>query len=261
MLLLIDIGNTRIKWATFDRDTLEPQQAVPHASWTLSECLAAFGTLPMPKRVLVSNVGGERVAAIVRDASVQSWGIEAEFIHATTAAGGLTNAYPEPANLGVDRWLAMIGAYAEHEQALCVVGIGTAATIDGVDAAGHHLGGLIIPGPDLMVGSLLRNTSEIARRAQAGSVGLGVFANNTLGAVHQGAAHAVAALAERAVESMKAQLGAHPLLILTGGASAEVARLIRFPHIVISDLILRGLIVLAGQSRSGPFRSDASTER
>jgi type III pantothenate kinase len=249
MLLLIDIGNTRIKWATFDRDSLEAQQAVPHASWTLSECLAAFSALPMPKRVLASNVGGERVASIVRDASMQCWSIEPEFIHSTTVAGGITNAYPEPAKLGVDRWLAMIGAYAEHREALCVVSVGTAATIDGVDAMGRHLGGLIIPGPDLMVGSLLRNTSDIARRAQEGSVGSGVFANNTLGAIHQGASHAVAALAERAVESMQAQLGARPLLILTGGASGEVARLIRFPHTLTADLVLRGLIVLADQAR------------
>jgi type III pantothenate kinase len=204
----------------------------------------------MPKRVLASNVGGERVATIVRDASMQCWSIEPEFIHSTTAAGGITNAYPEPAKLGVDRWLAMIGAYAEHRKALCVVSVGTAATIDGLDATGRHLGGLIIPGPDLMVGSLLRNTSDIARRAQEGSVGSGVFANNTLGAIHQGAAHAVAALAERAVESMQAQLGARPLVILTGGASAEVARLVRFPHTLTVDLVLRGLIVLANQAQS-----------
>jgi type III pantothenate kinase len=247
MLLLIDIGNTRIKWATFDGGVLDAQQAVPHASWTLPDCLVSFGALPLPKRVLVSTVGGERVATIIRDASIQCWGIDPEFVHSTAAACGIENAYPEPAKLGVDRWLAMIGAYAEHRRALCVVSIGTAATIDAVDASGRHLGGLIIPGPDLMVGSLLRNTSEIARRAQHGSVGSGLFANNTLGAIHQGAAHAVAALAERAVESTQALSGAQPLLILTGGASADVARLIRFPHILTSDLVLRGLLVMAGQ--------------
>ena len=246
MLLLIDIGNTRIKWATFLRDAIEAQRAVPHATWTLTECLAAFGALPAPTRVLVSNVGGERVASIVRDASMQCWGLEPEFIHSTSAAAGITNAYPEPAKLGVDRWLAMIGAYAEHRRALCVVGIGTAATIDGVDASGRHLGGLIIPGPDLMIDSLLRNTSDIARRAQQGSVGTGMFANNTLGAIHQGAAQAVAALAERAVESMRESLGTQPLLILTGGASAEVSKLIRTPHAVTADLVLRGLVVMAG---------------
>jgi type III pantothenate kinase len=251
MILLIDIGNTRIKWATFDGEVLQAQQALPHASWTSAECLASFGALPMPKRVLVSNVGGERVGNIVRDASLQSWSIEPEFIHSSSAAHDITNAYPEPTNLGVDRWLAMIGAYAEHRQTLCVVSIGTAATIDGVDASGRHLGGLIIPGPDLMVESLLRNTSDIARRAREGSVGSGVFANNTLGAVHQGAAHAVAALAERAVESMRLQLGAQPLLIFTGGASAEVARLVRFPHLATPDLVLRGLIVMAQAESPG----------
>jgi type III pantothenate kinase len=247
-MLLIDIGNTRIKWAALSGDEIKPQHAVAHAQWTLAECETAFGSMPPPARLLVSNVGGERVGNIVRDTARKLWTVEPQFIQSTVAAGGITNAYPEPANLGVDRWLAMIGAHALHREPLCVVGVGTAATIDGVDSTGRHLGGLIIPGPDLMVESLLRNTSEIARRAQQGSVDDGLFANNTLGAIRQGSAHAVAALVERAVESMQARVGVRPTLIFTGGASADVARLIRLPHTVFADLVLRGLAVLARET-------------
>lgn len=245
MIVLIDIGNTRIKWALLENGRIAQQQAVAHATWTHEAAGAAFISLQQPHRVLVGNVGGDRIGAVVRDASIATWGVQPEFVATSAAAGGVRNAYPDPWKLGVDRWLAMIGAYAAHQRAVCVVGVGTAATIDGVDAKGGHLGGVIVPGPDLMVDSLLKNTSGIAPRAQQGSVRSGVFADNTLGAIRQGAVHAVAALAERAVESMQAELGQQPQLVLTGGASEAVGRLIRFPHVSTPDLVLHGLAVIA----------------
>ena len=245
MWLLIDIGNTRIKWASYGGNDIESQSAVAHAQWTAQDCAAAFAVLERPERILVSNVGGERVAGVVRDAAMRLWGLTPQFMQSTAAAGSITSAYPVPGNLGVDRWLAIIGAYALHGQALCVVSVGTAATIDGVDASGQHLGGLIIPGPQLMVDSLLHNTSDIAQRAVRGSIGAGLFADNTLGAIHQGSAHAVAALIERAVAAMQAQLGTQPLLLVTGGAGEAVAALVPYPHTVRDDLVMRGLIALA----------------
>jgi type III pantothenate kinase len=245
MILLVDVGNTRIKWALLEEGALTPQQATAHAAWTDQTGIDAFGALPRPERVLVSNVGGDRIGAIVRGASIAMWSVQPEFVVTTAEAGGVRNAYPDVWKLGVDRWLAMIGAYATQRRAVCVVSVGTAATIDGVDATGAHLGGVIVPGPDLMVESLLKNTSGIAPRAQQGDIGAGVFANNTLGAIRQGALHAVAALVERTVESMHAQLGQQPQLVMTGGASADVGRLIRFAHVTTPDLVLHGLAVIA----------------
>lgn len=251
MFLLIDIGNTRIKWARLESGTLSHQQAAVHADWTDQACADAFAELPRPDRVLVSNVGGERVGALVRNVAQSRWALEPSFVQAAADAAGVRNAYPDVWRLGVDRWVAMIGAYALHRRSVCVVSIGTAATIDGVTANGQHLGGVIVPGPDLMMQSLLNNTSGIAQRAQSGSIGAGVFANNTLGAIHQGSLHAVAALVERIVESMRSQSQDEPQLVLTGGASAEVGRLIRFPHSAIPDLVLRGLAVLADLPAKG----------
>jgi type III pantothenate kinase len=248
MLLLIDIGNTRIKWTMSDGVALDPPQAALHADWDDAQCMRIFGSLPRPESVWVSNVGGERIAAMVREAVRACWGLEPQFVQSTREAAGLRNAYRDTWKLGVDRWLAMIAAYTEHRCAVCVVSIGTAVTFDGVADDGRHLGGLIVPGPQLMVGSLLENTSGIAVRAASGSTTSDVFADNTLGAIQQGAMHAVAALAERMVERMSAQLGHPPRLVLTGGASAEVAPLIRCPLIVTEDLVLRGLATLARQA-------------
>ncbi len=248
--LLIDIGNTRIKWAWLEQGRLQPQSAAPHADWTaqtfIDTILAPAGG---SGRVWVSNVSGPRMAQVVRAALAQSQWIEPEFMTATAAAGGVQNAYPQPMKLGVDRWLAMIGAHALERGAVCVVSVGTAMTIDGVDGQGRHLGGVIVPGPDLMVSSLLQNTSDIARRAEQGARSDGFFADNTLGAIQQGAEHAAAALVERAVATMRRQLNETPKLLLTGGASARLEKSLALAHRYVPDLVLQGLAVLATQTQ------------
>ncbi len=248
--LLIDIGNTRIKWARFEDGVLQPQSASPHADWkaeTFVETVLRRGN--RNDRVLVSNVAGPRMADVVRAAVTQTWQMEAEFVTSTPIAGGVRNAYPQAAKLGVDRWLAMIGAHALEPGAVCIVSVGTAMTIDGVAADGRHLGGVIVPGPDLMVTSLLKNTSDIAQRALQGEAGDGLFADNTLGAVRQGAEHALAALIERAVGTMRRMLNETPKLLVTGGASDRIEKAIGLPYRAVPDLVLRGLAVLARESR------------
>src|SRR4029453_14673479 len=160
-------------------------------------------------------------------------------------AGGIRNAYPQPAKLGVDRWLAMIGAHALERGPVCIVSVGTAMTIDGVAADGRHLGGVIVPGPDLMITSLLKNTSDIAQRAQQGATSDGLFADNTLGAIQQGADHALAALVERAVGVMRRTLNEAPKLLVTGGASDPVEKALGLPYRAGPALVLQGLAVLA----------------
>jgi type III pantothenate kinase len=250
MTLLIDIGNTRIKWARFENGTLQPQSAAPHADWTAHTLVkTVLQRGGHGDRVLVSNVAGPRMADVVRSGVKEAWQIEADFITSTAAAGGIRNAYPQPAQLGVDRWLAMIGAHALESGAVCVVSVGTAMTIDGVTGDGRHLGGVIVPGPDLMVGSLLDNTSDIAQRAQQGATTDALFADNTLGAIRQGAEHALAALVERAVGVMRWTLNESPTVLVTGGASDRLGKSLQLPYRAVPDLVLRGLAVLAAEPR------------
>src|SRR5918992_532901 len=119
--LLIDIGNTRIKWAWLEDGRLQPQSAAPHAGWTaqtfIDTILAPAGG---SGRAWVSNVSGPRMAQVVRAALAQSQRAEPEFVTASAAAGGVQNAYPQPMKLGADRWLAMIGGHALERGAVCV---------------------------------------------------------------------------------------------------------------------------------------------
>lgn len=246
MILLIDIGNTRIKWATLDGQERGAQCADIHAGWNAQQLTdIILKPAGRPERVLIGNVGGEKIGELVRDTIAQRWNLDAEFINSTAEACGVRNAYPDPAKLGADRWLCVIAAHALQKRLTCIVSVGTAMTIDGVDASGQHLGGVIVPGPELMVTSLLRNTSDIARRAEQGSVTEAVFADNTLGAIHQGAAHALAALVERSAESMRATHGEMPALLLTGGASPAIGKLIHLPFESRPDLVLHGLAIFA----------------
>jgi type III pantothenate kinase len=250
MKLLIDIGNTRIKWAELDARGLGPSSAAVHAGWTGQQVRDTLMRVSeQPERVLVSNVGGAAIGELLVGAIEETWRITPEFVRSTAEAGGVRNAYPEPAKLGVDRMMAMIGAHAMHRGLVCIASVGTAMTIDAVNVRGEHLGGTIVPGPDLMISSLLKNTSDIAARAREGAVSIGLFANNTLGGITQGAAHALAALIDRSTSALERELGEAPTLMLTGGASDRVEPLITTSFRKVPDLVLRGLAVLASEPR------------
>jgi type III pantothenate kinase len=248
MLLLIDIGNTRIKWARSSDGEIGEQLAAVHANWTRDDFIEQIlEPDARADRVLIANVGGERMGELARTAIANTWQREPEFVHSPAEAAGIRSAYPEPAKLGVDRWLAVLGGRSLESRPICEVSVGTAMTIDGLDAAGRHLGGVIVPGPELMVSSLLKNTSEIAQRTAGGSTKDELFADNTLGAIQQGAIHALAALVERAVETLQRQLGEAPALLFTGGASSRVQSAVQVPGRDIPDLVLRGLAVVAAE--------------
>ncbi len=245
MILLLDIGNTRIKWAQLENGALSAQSAATHAE----DRMQVFDRIGQdddpPRRILVSNVGGPAIAAACSRTFNRRWNIQPEFSISSAHAAGVTNAYREPEKLGVDRWLAVIAAHSMNRGAACIVSVGTAMTIDGVDASGMHLGGLIVPGPDLMISSLLTNTSDIASRMGDEPAQEALFASHTLGAVHQGCLHALAALVDRAANTMQSPESMPLTLLLTGGAAARLSPLIQTPHEQVEDLVLRGLALLA----------------
>lgn len=256
MVLLIDIGNTRIKWARLADGRIGEQSAAAHTTWTRDDFIQqVLSSGPRAERVFIGNVSGQRMSDLAQGALAHAWQVEPRFVHSPVAQAGIRNAYPEPAKLGVDRWLAMLGGRALEPRPLCVVSVGTAMTIDGLDADGRHLGGVIVPGPDLMVSSLLKNTSDIAQRAAGGQARDVLFADNTLGAIQQGAIQALAALVERALGTLEKQLGQAPALLLTGGGSARIQGAIHAPGREIPDLVLRGLAVVAALPESPPEAS------
>ncbi len=258
-VLLVDIGNTRIKWAVWRNGRIGPMRAGAHAAWSRGDFERRMfgrgrGRVRLSRVVVVSVAGpavNRRFAAAARIAA----GAAPEFIATSRRAAGVTTRYRDPWRLGVDRFVGVIAAHhLAGTRPACVINAGTTVTIDLVDGNGVHRGGAILPGPPLMVQTLLRSTAGIARRARetaraprgGGRNATDLFARSTRTAIDRGALHAVAAVVDRAVAEARKLLGAAPVVLLSGGGAERLEPLIRSAHVEVADLVLRGIAVHAG---------------
>jgi type III pantothenate kinase len=250
MILVIDVGNTRLKWGWLDGAHLSEQQAEPHrdvapASWSGK----IFDRTQNPSRVLISNVAGDAMAKTLHGLSKKTYDVDPEFIIPTRSFHELTNGYLNPSLLGPDRWLAVIGAWNLAHTALCVVDAGTAVKVDSVNAHGQHLGGLIVPGIQLMRESLLNKTNGVGpAMLNSTPSAAGILANNTISAVTRGAVVAAAAMADRAAELVEQSTGEHPQLFITGGDADLIVESMRTTGAIVPDLVLQGIAVIAAQT-------------
>jgi type III pantothenate kinase len=248
MTLLVDVGNTRIKWATLAGERLVGHGTAVHRG-SLDAAIAALAASlsdPAP-RIVVANVAGEPVAARLRALVAARPGASLELVATTAERFGVRCAYTDPSRLGVDRWVALLAAYRAARGAACVIDAGTAATFDAVDAVGRHLGGLIVPGTRLLAGALDSGTSDIGPTAPTVSVprGLEVLGRSTEAAVSNGAWLALAAALDRAVAAVAQGLGTRPTVFLTGGDASILHGWLETPVVLRADLVLEGLALFA----------------
>ena len=250
--LLIDAGNTRLKFARLSGQRLGRAQALDWNVRTLPR-VAKRVLRGRFERVLVCSVAGAQLERALRLAARRSGNPRPQFVRSTRRSAGVRNGYVQTWRLGADRWVAMLGARALHPgRSLCLVDVGTALTVDLLDADGNHRGGLLVPGPALMVESLLANTAGIRRRAgtvltrpRAHRAGLAIFGRSTRAGLLAGSTVACAALIERALGEARAALHARPKLLLAGGGARPVGALLGVPHIHADHLVLHGLALLA----------------
>lgn len=266
ILLLIDIGNTRVKWARLVDGRMGRQQAAVSAGWEARQFarrVIGRGWVNRAGRIVVSSVAAEQTNQLLVAATRQAGAPAPEFVASERTAAGVTTEYLEPWRLGVDRFVGAIGAHhLASGQPVCVVNVGTAMTIDLVDGSGLHRGGAIVPGPALMVDSLLTKTNGIRRRATGGPSGVtSLFARTTRTAIGQGALYAAAAVIDRAIEEARGQLGARPLVLLTGGGSAVIKPLIHSSAVSLPELVLHGLAVWARHNPPDANRRQESRKR
>ena len=242
MILLVDIGNSRMKWTTLASGEFQARGQARHGERDWDQlALRQWGGLPPPERVLIVSVAGPEARSMLAIWIEQRWGIEAQFVASTATAGGIRNAYSEnPERLGADRWVALIAARALTEQTCYVVDCGTALTIDALAAGGQHLGGVIVPGVRLMREALYRDTRQIP--PEGGHPQL--FGRNTRDCVWGGAVYAVAAAIDGIAERMEAT-GGRGLRLLTGGDGATLLPYLSGRYRLEPDLIFQGLRALA----------------
>ncbi len=234
MKLLIDVGNTRLKWALGRGATVSEPGALIHGG----EPASSIAALPISAvdEVWIAQVAGSHHADALATAVRNRFGVHAQFARSAAAWRGLHNAYREPQRLGVDRWLVLMAAWSQAPTACCVIDAGTALTADCVDDAGHHLGGYIAAGLETQQRAVLGAT-RFATRDTAADYGAGL-GRDTEACVRQGAMLACLGAIDRAV----ALTGSAARCLITGGDAVHLrphlgAHWIWRPHLVLEGLL------------------------
>lgn len=253
-LLAIDIGNTRLKWALYvgvgHQGHADAQGAI------FIERVDELGErdwrrLSAPTHILGCAVADEAVRRSVDEQAGELWGLTPTWTVARESQCGVVNGYDYPSRLGIDRWMALIGArqrlLAEAGSVpAIVVMIGTAVTVDAIDAHGRFLGGLIMPGHGIML-----------RALEAGTAGLHVptgdvrpFPTNTSDALTTGGTYAITGAIERMAGNLREREGRDPRVLLTGGAAWKVAPALGLNSTLVESLIFDGLRAIAAETWS-----------
>jgi len=241
--LLLDVGNTRLKWGVLEDGQIHRTGHI--AMGRIREEGLGVLTSRLPHNVdavQVSNVAGATFATRLSGVIGMHCGCDVHFAKSQRQACGVRSGYRHPRRLGVDRWVAMIGAWAELESACVVVDAGTAVTIDAIDDEGRHLGGQIFPGVRLMFQALNASTSDIP--AVAGRLpaarGLDMFGDTTSKAVQHGAWNAVTGAVDRAITTLRSN-AYDPDVVLTGGDASRMLAALRTEPLHRPNLVLQGL--------------------
>jgi type III pantothenate kinase len=239
MILLLDVGNTRVKWAWLEYLDIAPAGAVAHDATHRSWQAEIEADGHRPTRIVAANVAGAGFARALTRWSAVRFGLEPELILAQDSHCGVVNSYPRPATLGVDRWLGMIAAWKSAPRATCIVASGTALTVDTLDAAGRHCGGLVLPGVQMMSEARAALGADPALTPAAELPGLAAFGPT------QSIPVTLAAVADRSVAELGARIGAPPRVLLTGGDAGLLEPYLASAVEVVPDLVLTGLAIVA----------------
>lgn len=237
MYLLIDLGNSRVKWV-FTRSLPSHVEAVSYKTNWQERLYRAWHLLPCPKMIALSNVNHSEMADYIIQLAQDLWHKEVKILKSQKQTGHLlTLAYEEAEKLGSDRYLAMLGARQLCSEALCVVGCGTAITLDAIDETGKHLGGFIIPGIRLAENALLNHTQKLVPMRWTADL----LGKDTASCIGAGIHHVIPAGVNAIIEELEKKY--HFLFKrFAFGGDAEILFGHRSNYQIDPDLIFRGML-------------------
>lgn len=255
MLLTIDAGNTRTKWAVFNH-----AGEAAHQGACLNEALMTADLSPQSlgyERIVISNVAGKQHAALL-DKKLAPYRLPVRWINSSTVACNVYNSYSEPSKLGTDRWAALVAAWHIKQAPCVVVNAGTAVTIDAMmqridnKQQGEFLGGMILPGLHLMQKSLGLAAAQLPKDNHTQDANkydaIDLFAKNTIQAIQAGALSAVSGAILRMVHALEQKCTQQPYIIISGGNALSIQHdltdLVTNRVIIVDNLVLQGLYLL-----------------
>lgn len=222
-------------------------RAFIHEAWValdrVEDLAAAWSSLPAPEAIAVANVAGANVAEQLRH-QFSRWHVAPNWVAGARSQCGVTSLYEEPTQLGPDRWAALIGARQRFSEACLVVNSGTAMTVDALSARGEFLGGLIVPGFELMHRSLAQHTARLNGERGRHTA----FPRNSADAMTSGAVQAMCGAVERMLHEMQHAGHGAPRLVVTGGASSALIAVLGIDAQVVERLVLEGLVCIAKET-------------
>lgn len=236
MKALLDLGNSRCKFAILDPEAEDTFGALPYRDGERLEVIASvlqpYGQLD---RIIVCSVLDQELNDQLQGRFPTS---RFYFLDPTENCFGVTSAYEDSGALGVDRLAALIAAKVRYPGSTCIVDCGTAVTADALDPGGVHRGGVIFPGVGSMYAALKMDTAMDFEN-EVGS--FAVPATSTRDAIYSGCLSAVAGGIIQAIDRMQAEGAPFDQVILTGGDAKVlipllVQKVIHEPHWVLEGL-------------------------
>jgi len=248
-VLLIDHGNTRLKWVLAMNGEIDTSSS---GRGNLEEFRRACSQFKQaPGAVSLSTVADKEHIQSVEKFCRDSWGLELRSLTSREKQGGVRSAYADPGTLGIDRWLAIVGAVSRHGKPVVIWDLGTASTLDAVDQSGQHLGGFIYPGPATMLNSLRRETRlrvpaglEAEARGAADGKQPGVSpGESTAACISRGVLAAQLGALNQFLRNVSVRIEGEPKLIVTGGAATQILPLLELDYTHDPWLVFRGMLV------------------
>ena len=244
MIFVIDVGNSRLKWGFAEKGRLVESGEDLHPSRLSSFASKHWVDKARPTSVVISNVGKASLGDRIRQWIVRHWEIEPYFISSESDGFGVKSGYVEPTQLGSDRWAALVAAREITQAPTIIVDCGTAITIDVLNQEGEHLGGLIVPGIEMMRSALVAKAEKI-KLNELHVQSPTLLARDTKGAVMGGTLYSAVAAIDRISHDVGHELGEETEYFITGGDAPQFLPLLSGQYKHYPNLVLEGLLRIA----------------
>ena len=243
MILTVDIGNSRVKWASWENEKIIARGVASYVSGEMLEVFdKLFSTLKKPSSVYAVCVAGDVMSQALSDWVMQQWQLEVGYLKTQKQFKNIINAYEKPEQHGVDRWAAVVASHLGNpEYSVCVISAGTAITVDMINKNGQHLGGYILPSFATMHAALLADTANV-KSTYSMQFHKHSVPKNTSDAVNQGLHKMLQAGIRDLCQFAKIRMDAPMRIVLTGGFANTILDYPDMPEMLHKpDLVMQGL--------------------